>query len=48
MMKSDLETTLEAFAMLEDKARIEALETLVKKLNKELWILRRLEETTNE
>jgi len=48
MMKSDLETTLEAFAMLEDKARIEALETLIKKLNKELWILRRSEGKANE
>ena len=42
MMKRDLETILEAFSRLDDATRIKALEELVKELNRELWVSKRV------
>ena len=41
VMKRDVEMVLEAIAVFEDEIRIQELEDLVRKLNKELWVKNR-------
>lgn len=47
LSKDDLELVIEWFGHLNNECRIEALEKLVRDLNRELWILRRSGETLN-
>jgi len=48
LSKENLESVFEWFSHLNNKCRIEALEDLARRLNKELWVLRRSGEKANE